>query len=191
MANYNDILKQWKDAHSEDEREELQDSLDEIQEWLDELDTDEATTPEELAFQLTAYENGWFIDFDKWLDSILTSKIANMDDSELVALHNKACCEYNYMCDYIFTDLAEMLSTEGADIDVKWVINRIWFGKYEGGTIGYYQFDGYGNVVEDWPSNLITQDICTRLLREQMDELSDEAQKVLEAMATELVKSGY
>lgn len=187
MANYKDILKQWKDAHSEDEREELQDSLDEIQDWLDELDTDEATTPEELAFQLTAYENGWFIDFDKWFDSILSSKIASMDDSELVALHNQACCEYHYMDDYIFTDLAEMLSTD----DVSWIINRIWYGKYEGGTIGYYQFNGYGNVVEDWPSNLITQDICTRLLREQMDELSDEAQKVLEAMATELVKSGY
>ena len=183
MANYEDILKQWKDTHSEDEREELQDSLDEIQDWLDELDTDEATTPEELAFQLTAYENGFYIDFDKWLDDQLKSKLHDMDDDELVTLHNEACG----FDDYIWDDLEEMLEGD----DTMTAINRIWYGRYEGGTIGYYQFNGYANIVEDWPSNLIDESACVKALRDQLDELSNEARAVVVAMAVELVKHGY
>lgn len=179
MANYNEILKHWNDTHVEE--------MEELQFWLDEFITEDADTPEELAFQLTAYENGFYVDFDKWVDSQLNIKLINMDDSELVALHNEACSEHDYMDYYIFTDLEEML--EGLDLES--AIQRTYFGDYHGGTIGYYQFNGYANVVEDHPSQLINEELVVKALREQVPILSEDALNVLIQMTIELVKKGY
>ena len=179
MANYNEILKHWNETHVEE--------MEELQFWLDEFITEDADTPEELAFQLTAYENGWFIDFDKWINDQLNIKLDDLDDSELVTLHNEGCSQHDYMDQYIYTDLMEMLD----GYDVEQAINTIWFGKYHGGTIGYFQFNGYANVVEDYPSNLIDKDLCIDALHDQIPELSDEAKNVLIQMAIELVKAGY
>ena len=179
MANYNEILKHWKDTHSEE--------LEELQFWLDDFITEDADTPQELAFQLTAYEQYGCIDFDKWLNDQIKNKLGELDDSELVHLHNEGCSEHNYFDDYIYTDLAEML--EG--LDVESAIQRTYYGKYQGGTIGYFQFNGYANVVEDYPSHLINEDLCIQMLREQMPELSEDAQNILIQMTIELVKAGY
>lgn len=178
MANYNEILKHWNDTHVEE--------MEELQFWLDDFITEDADTPEELAFQLTAYEKG-YIDFDKWIDDQLKIKLDDLDDSGLVALHNEGCCEHDYMDQYIFTDLTEML--EGLDLES--AIQRTYYGKYQGGTIGYYQFNGYANIVEDYPQYLIDKDICINALRDQMPELSNEAKNVLIQMTIELVKAGY
>ena len=175
MANYNEILKHWNETNA--------DEMEELQFWLDDFITEDADTPEELAFQLTAYENGFYIDFDKWLDDQLKCKLHDMDDSELVALHNDVC-DFD---DYIWTDLSEMLEGD----DTMTAINRIWHGRYEGGTIGYFQFNGYANVVEDFPQYLIDESNCINALHEQMPELSEEAREVLIQMTRELVKAGY
>ena len=179
MANYNEILKHWNDTHVEE--------MEELQFWLDEFIAEDADTPEELAFQLTAYEQWGCIDFDKWLDDQLKNKLSDLDDSELANLHNEGCCQQDYMDQYIYTDLVEML--EGYDVEQ--AINTVWYGRYQGGTIGYFQFNGYANVVEDYPSNLIDKDLCIDVLRDQMPELSDEAKNVLMQMTIELVKEGY
>ena len=179
MANYNEILKHWNDTHVEE--------MEELQFWLDDFITEDADTPEELAFQLTAYEQWGCIDFDKWVDDQLNIKLINMDDSELVALHNEACSEHDYMDDYIFTDLEEML--EGLDLES--AIQRTYFGDYHGGTIGYYQFNGYANIVEDHPSQLINEELVVKALREQVPTLSEDALNVLIQMTIELVKKGY
>ena len=179
MANYNEILKHRKETHAEE--------IEELQFWLDEFISEDADTPEELAFQLTAYENGFYIDFDKWIDRQLNDKLIALDDSELVAIHNEACSEHDYMDDYIFDDLTEMLD----GMDVERAIQCTYFGDYHGGTIGYYKFDGYGNVVEDHPSQLINEDLVVQVLREQVPTLSEDAQIVLIQMAIELVKEGY
>ena len=179
MANYNEILKHWKETNSEE--------MEELQFWLDDFITEDADTPEELAFQLTAYEQWGCIDFDKWIDDQLKIKLDELDDSELVDLHNEGCSEHDYMDQYIFTDLAEML--EG--LDVESAIQRTYYGKYQGGTIGYFQFNGYANIVEDYPQYLIDKDICIDALRDQMPELSEEAKNVLIQMTIELVKVGY
>ena len=175
MANYNEILKHWNDTHVEE--------MEELQFWLDEFISEDADTPEELAFQLTAYEQWGCIDFDKWLDDQLKNKLSDLDDSELISLHNQTCG----LDDYIWDDLEEMLEGD----DTMTAINRIWHGRYEGGTIGYYQFNGYANVVEDYPENLIDKQKCVETLHDQMPELSDEAKNVLIQMTIELVKAGY
>ena len=174
MANYNEILKHWKETNAEE--------MEEIQFWMDEFITEDADTPEELAFQLTAYEKG-YIDFDGWIDDQLNNKLDELSDSELVSLHNETCG----FDDYIWDDLSEML--EGYEPER--AINCIWYGDYHGGTIGYFQFDGYANVVEDYPSNLIDKDICINALSDQMPELSNEAKNVLINMTIELVQAGY
>ena len=179
MANYNEILKHWKETNAEE--------MEELQFWLDEFITEDADTPQELAFQLTAYEQWGCIDFSKWIDDQLKIKLDELDDSELVNLHNEGCSKHNYFDDYIYTDLAEML--EG--LDVEQAINRVYYGEYQGNTIGYFQFNGYANVVEDYPSHLINEDLCTQMLREQMPELSEEAKSVLINMTIELVQVGY
>ena len=179
MANYNEILKHWSDTHAEE--------IEELQFWLDEFITEDADTPQELAFQLTAYEQWGCIDFSKWIDDQIKNKLGELDDSELVRLHNDGCNEHNYFDDHIYTDLAEML--EG--LDVEQAVNRVYYGEYQGNTIGYFQFNGYANVVEDYPSHLINEDLCTQMLREQMPELSEEAKSVLIQMTIELVKAGY
>jgi len=179
MANYNEILKHWNETHSEE--------MEELQFWLDEFITEDADTPEELAFQLTAYEQYGCIDFDKWIEDQINTKLSELDDSELVALHNEGCSEHDYMDDYIYSDLMEML--EG--LDVEQAINRVYYGEYHGGTIGYFQFNGYANVVEDSPQYLINEDLCIQMLKEQAPELSEEAKNVLIQMTIELVKAGY
>lgn len=179
MANYNEILKHWNDTHSEE--------MEELQFWLDEFITEDADTPEELAFQLTAYEQWGIVDFEEWLEHQLKMKLDELDDSELVALHNEGCSEHDYMDDYIFTDLMEMLD----GLDVEQAINRVYYGDYQGGTIGYFKFNGYANVVEDFPKYLINEDLCAQMLLEQAPELSDEAKNVLIQMTIELVKEGY
>jgi len=183
MANYNEILKHWNETHAEE--------IEEIQFWMDDFITEDADTPEELAFQLTAYEQWGCIDFDKWLDDQLKNKLSDLDDSELVALHNEACNEHNYMDDYIFTDIEEMFCGCVESEGIEWLVNRFHFGDYHGGSIGYYKFNGYANVVEDYPSNLIREDLCIQALHDQMPELSDEAKNVLIQMTIELVKAGY
>ena len=175
MTNYNEILKHWNETHAEE--------VEEIQFWMDDFITEDADTPEELAFQLTAYEQWGCIDFDKWLDNQLKIKLDELDDSELVSLHNETCG----FDDYIWDDLSEML--EGYEPER--AINCIWYGNYQGGTIGYFQFDGYANVVEDYPENLIDKQKCVETLHDQMPELSDEAKNVLIQMTIELVKAGY
>ena len=179
MANYNEILKHWNDTHVEE--------MEELQFWMDDFITEDADTPEELAFQLTAYEQWGNIDFDKWIEDQLKIKLDDLDDSELVALHNEACNDD----DYIFTDLEEMFCGCVDQYGIEWIINRAHFGDYHGGMIGYYQFNGYANIVEDYPSNLVDKDLCTKTLREQMPELSEEAKNVLIQMTIELVKAGY
>ena len=179
MANYNEILEHWNDTHSEE--------LEELQFWLDEFITEDADTPEELAFQLTAYEQYGCIDFSTWLEHQLKMKLDELDDSELVALHNEGCSEHDYFDDYIFTDLMEMLD----GLDVEQAINRVYYGEYQGNTIGYFQFNGYANVVEDYPSNLINKDLCAQMLSEQVPELSEDAKNILIQMALELVAEGY
>ena len=179
MANYSEILKHWKETHVEE--------MEELQFWLDDFITEDADTPKELAFQLTAYEQWGCIDFDQWIDDQLKIKLDELDDSELVILHNDGCYEHNYFDDYIYTDLAEML--EG--LDVEQAINRVYYGEYQGNTIGYFKFNGYANIVEDYPSHLINEDLCIQMLREQMPELSDEAKNVLIQMTIELVQAGY
>ena len=179
MANYNEILKHWNDTHVEE--------MEELQFWMDDFITEDADTPEELAFQLTAYEQWGNIDFDKWIEDQLKIKLDDLDDSELVDLHNEGCSEHDYMDQYIYTDLMEMLD----GLDVENAINRVYYGDYHGGSIGYYQFNGYANVVEDYPSHLIDKDLCIQALQEQMPELSNEAKNVLIQMTIELVKAGY
>ena len=179
MANYNEILKHWKETNAEE--------MEELQFWLDEFITEDADTPEELALQLTAYEQWGCIDFDKWLNDQIKNKLGELDDSELVALHNEGCDRYNYYDDYIYNDLAEML--EG--LDVEQAINRVYYGEYQGNTIGYFKFNGYANIVEDYPTRLIDEDLCVKMLREQMPELSDDAERVLILMALHLVAEGY
>ena len=179
MANYNEILKHWNETHAEE--------MEEIQFWLDEFISEDADTPEELAFQLTAYEQYGCINFDGWIVDQLNNKLINLDDSELVALHNEACSEQDYMDDYIFTDLMEMLD----GMDIERAIQCTYFGDYHGGTIGYYKFDGYCNVVEDHPSQLINEDLVVQALREQVPTLSEDAKNVLIQMAIELVREGY
>lgn len=175
MANYNEILKHWHDTHAEE--------MEEIQFWLDAFITEDADTPEELAFQLTAYEKYGCIDFEQWTKDQLQTKLDTLDDGELVSLHNETCG----LDDYIWNDLSEML--EGYEPER--AINCIWYGKYQGGTIGYFQFDGYANVVEDYPENLIDQQKCIETLHDQIPTLSDEAKNVLIQMTIELVKAGY
>lgn len=183
MANYNEILRHWHDTHAEE--------LEELQFWLDDFITEDADSPEELAFQLTAYEQWGCIDFDKWLNDQLEIKIDALDDSELVALHNEGCDEHNRMDDYIYTDLEEMFCGCVRAYGVEWIINRAHFGNYRGGACGYFQFDGYGNIKEDYPSYLIDKDICAEMLKNQAPGLSEEARDVLIKMALELVQKGY
>ena len=183
MANYNEILKHWHDTNAEE--------LEELQFWLDDFITEDADSPEELAFQLTAYEQWGCIDFDGWIDDQLKIKLESLDDSELVSIHNEACSEYNYMDDYIFTDLDEMFCGCVEANGVEWLVNRVHFGDYHGGAMGYYQFNAYGNIKEEYPSYLINKDICIEALKEQAPELSEEARDVLIKMALELVRAGY
>ena len=173
MANYNEILKHWSDTHA--------DELEEIQFWLDDFITEDADTPEELAFQLTAYEKG-YIDFDGWLDDQLKNKLSDLNDSELVDLNNSTSYD-----DYIYDDLSEMLQ----GMDPERVVWTVHCGKFYGGTMGYYKFDGYGNIKEGHPDDLINKDNCLEALREQMQELIEEAKSVLINMTIELVKAGY
>ena len=176
MANYNEILKHWNETHAEE--------IEELQFWLDEFISEDADTPEELAFQLTAYENGFYIDFDKWIDNQLRNKLTDLDDNELVALNNNNA---QYSDDYIYDDLSEMLQ----GMDPERVVWTVHCGEFHGGTIGYYKFDGYGNLKEGYPDDLVNMDNCLEALRDQMPELSDEAKNVLLQMATELVNNGY
>lgn len=176
MANYNEILKHWHDTHAEE--------MEELQFWLDDFDTEDADTPEELAFQLTAYENGWFIDFDKWINDQLNIKLDQLDDSELVALNNDNA---NYGSDYVYDDLSEMLQ----GMDPERVVWTVHCGDFHGGVYGYYQFDGYDNLKEGCAIDLINKDNCLEALRDQMPELSEEAKNVLIQMTIELVKAGY
>lgn len=174
MANYNEILKHWNETHAEE--------IEELQFWLDEFISEDADTPEELAFQLTAYENGFYIDFDKWIKDQLQIKLGQMDDSELVSLNNSTSYD-----SYIYDDLNEMLQ----GMDPERIVYTIHCGDFHGGTIGYYKFDGYGNIIEDYPERLIDTDSCIEALQDQMPELSDEAKNVLLQMAIELVEEGY
>lgn len=183
MANYNEILKHWSDTHAGE--------WEELQFWLDDFITEDADTPEELAFQLTAYEQAGCIDFDKWLDDQLKNKLDQLDDSELVRLHNNECIEQGYDDDYISTDLNELFSGCVEHYGLEWIINRAHYGDYHGGRIGYYKLNGYGNIVEGYPSELINKDLCTDALRKQAPTLSDDAKSVLIDMAIELVKAGY
>lgn len=173
MANYNEILKHWNETHAEE--------MEELQFWLDEFITEDADTPEELAFQLTAYEKG-YIDFEEWIDDQLKTKLTEMSDSELVDLNNSTGYD-----DYIYDDLGEMLQ----GMDAERIVYTIHFGSFQGGTIGYYKFDGYGNIKEGYPGDLANMDNCLEALRDQMPELSDEAKNVLIQMTIELVKAGY
>lgn len=175
MANYNEILKHWNETHAEE--------IEEIQFWLDEFITEDADTPEELAFQLTAYEKG-YIDFDGWIDDQLNIKLDELSDSELVALNNNNA---NYGSDYIYDDLSEMLQ----GMDPERVVWTVHCGDFHGGVYGYYQFDGYDNLKEGYAIDLINKDNCLEALRDQMPELSDEAKNVLIQMTIELVKAGY
>ncbi|MBR5202926.1 MAG: hypothetical protein IKW45_06645 [Clostridia bacterium] len=95
------------------------------------------------------------------------------------------------MDDYIYTDLEEMFCGAVEANGVEWVINRAHFGDYHGGRIGYYQFDGYGNINEDYPSYLIDEDICAEELAKELPQLDEEALEVLKRMAIELVNNGY
>ena len=175
MANYNEILKHWNDTHVEE--------MEELQFWLDEFIAEDADTPEELAFQLTAYEKG-YIDFDGWINDQLNIKLDQLDDSELVALNNNNA---NYGSDYIYDDLSEMLQ----GMDPERVVWTVHCGDFHGGVYGYYQFDGYDNLKEGCVLDLINKDNCLEALRDQMPELSDEAKNVLIQMTIELVKAGY
>lgn len=173
MANYNEILKHWNNTHAEE--------MEELQFWLDEFITEDADTPQELAFQLTAYEKG-YIDFDGWLDDQLKNKLSDLNDSELVDLNNST--SYG---SYIYDDLNEMLQ----GMDPERIVFTIHYGSFHGGTIGYYQFDAYSNIVEDYPERLIDTDSCIEELRNQVPELSEDAKNVLIQMTIELVKAGY
>ena len=73
---------------------------------------------------------------DKWLNDQIKSKLGELDDSELVALHNEGCSRYDYYDDYIYNDLAEML--EG--LDVENAINRVYYGEYQDPGNGTFQW---------------------------------------------------
>ena len=167
-----ELLKNFKN------REEYE----EAENWLFDLDfeIEGGDSLESLAYQLTAYESCGCIDFDKFIINQIESYFGCMSEHELADLNNENGG------DWIYDDLEEMVQYL-KPLDIVYMIHC---GDFHGETYGYYKSDAYGNIKEDYPSNMIDFEELSKKLYEDIKP-DEDVKKFICEMALELVKNGF
>ena len=182
----NTIIDTIKKYQNDEDFNNLIDFINDNEEYFDnniDYCINDIDTLASAIYQLTAYENGFFINVDDFIFDNVKSYIENLEDNEFMNINNNYC---NYD-NYIYDDLDEAL--EG--LAPYEIANKIHFGNYQGGMIGYYQYNGYANIIEDYPSNMIDIDEVTQNFIDENIAIDDEVKSLLSKITIDLVKQGY
>lgn len=146
----------------------------------------------ELAFQLTAYENG-YINYEKGLcDIIVNEKMEDLEESELISLYNNYLIENAYECYYEFDQdfFNEYFETPYEAARATQFGNVHWSDEY-------IKFNGYGNLESCSEYRLIKEakqetGLIESILENEYSELlENDFKESIIKMVYDLVKAGY
>lgn len=112
----------------------------------------------------------------------LTECLENMDTDDLMYLHNEYCSATNGFDDTIYnmSEFDEVMSGQSPE----WIACRVYYGDFNPGSAEYFKFNGYGNLIgmyeSDLADNIYISDIVGYIV-DNMDNLyNDEVQEILD-----------
>ena len=157
-------------------------------EYLVDLLSDYDITPEELAYQLTAYERGGIIDFKKGIIDVLSEKVDEPTYNDLTEFLSENSYEMVYPTDE-FDDLESGLKPSE-------IASKTFYGDFNPGTAAYYKYNGYANykgyediedAIKDHP------DFNDWYYAKQLEDLIDDEDFESDIVngTEQLIKQGY
>ena len=101
--------------------------------------------------------------------------VKRLEDSDLVALHNRYCDEMIAPDNEIYTNDSEFLDLFQEGNDAHWLACRVFYGDYNP-CHDWVAVNGYGNLVSsDYPSDLMSYSYeeLARFLEENPDVIDE------------------
>lgn len=105
--------------------------------YLEDVLIDYDITPEELCYQMTAYESDGIIDYDKGIKDILSEELDEPTFSDLTEYLE----ENNYDKIYSIEEFDDLESGE----EPFTICQKVFYGDFNPGYHKYYSYDGNGN----------------------------------------------